>query len=271
MKGLDVPLARDLASFDVLFWVGCAGATDPGAIKTTRAVATLLKKAGVRFACLGNEENCTGDPPRRVGDEFTFQAMTEINVEAFRKYNVRRVVTACPHCLNTLKNEYHQFGMTLDVMHHTQLLNELIDQGRLTAANPEPGSVTYHDPCYLARVNGESDAPRRLLGEVSAMNMDQPLLMHELTKDAESKVLAEPRDRGVKTLCCGAGGGRMWMDEEPGHRPSERRVAQLLETGAKQVAVSCPFCRIMLEPSLTAADESIKLLDLAEMLQDANA
>lgn len=270
MKGLDVPLARDLVQFDVLFWVGCAGATDPGAIKTTRAVASLLKKAGIRFACLGNEENCTGDPPRRVGDEFTFQAMTEVNVGAFRKYNVQRVVTACPHCLNTLKNEYHQFGMTLDVMHHTQLLDELIKDGKLNAATPEPGSVTYHDPCYLARVNGESDAPRRLLGEVSAMNLDEPLLLHELRKDMESKVLAEPRDRGVKTLCCGAGGGRMWMDEEPGHRPSERRVAQLLGTGAKQVAVSCPFCRIMLEPSLTAADETVKLLDLAEMLQDAN-
>ena len=270
MKGLEIPLARDGEQFEYLFWVGCAGATDPGAIKTTKAVAALLKKAGVKFACLGSEETCTGDPPRRVGDEFTFQAMSEVNAEAFKRYRVKKVVTACPHCLNTLKNEYHQFGATLDVYHHTQLLDELIQQGKLEPANPRPGSVTYHDPCYLARVNGESDAPRRLVGEVSHMNTDEPLLVHELTKEAESKVFAEPIHRGAKTLCCGAGGGRMWMDEEPGKRPSERRVQQLLDTGAKQVAVACPFCRIMLEPSLTQADESVKLVDLAEMLQDAN-
>lgn len=272
MKGLDVPLARDKGQFDVLFWVGCAGATDPGAIKTTKAVAKLLAKAGVDFACLGQEEACTGDPPRRVGDEFTFQAMAESNVAMFRKYGVQRVVTACPHCLNTLKNEYHQFGGSLEVYHHTQFLAKLVDEGQLKPAELDPGSTVYHDPCYLARVNGESDAPRRLVGESTSLNTDGPALFHALTREHDqNKVLAEPVQFANKTLCCGAGGGRMWMEEEPGHRPSERRVQQLLETGATQVAVSCPFCRIMLDAGLKQADETIRLIDMAELLQDANS
>lgn len=271
MKGLDIPLARNGQPFEFLFWVGCAGATDPGAIKTTKAVAELLKKAGVSFACLGQEEACTGDPPRRVGDEFTFQTMAEANAETFKRYGVTKVVTPCPHCLNTLKNEYHQFGAELEVFHHTQLLSQLVSQGHLRAASPDPGSVTYHDPCYLARVNGESDAPRSLVGESTHRNTDDPALVHELTKEPdEAGVLAEPAHSGVKTLCCGAGGGRMWMDEEPGKRPSERRVKELLATGAKDIAVACPFCRIMLDASVNQFDENVRLIDLAEMLQEAN-
>lgn len=271
MKGLDIPLARNTNSFEYLLWVGCAGATDPGAVKTTKAVAWLLQKAGVSFACLGQEETCTGDSARRVGDEFTFQAVAEMNVEAFKKYGVRKVITPCPHCFNTLKNEYQQFGASLEVFHHTQILEKLISEGKLLSASPKPGELTYHDPCYLARVNGESDAPRALVGQSSSINTDQPALIHELTKDmAVDNVLAEPEHFGQKTLCCGAGGGRMWMDEEPGKRPSERRVQQLLDTGAKQVAVACPFCRIMLDTSLKQVSDDINLVDLAELLQEAN-
>jgi Fe-S oxidoreductase len=266
MKGLDVPLCRDGAPFDVLFWVGCAGATDPGAVKTTKAVAHLLRQAGVRFACLGQEEACTGDPARRIGDEFTFQAQAEVNRDVFARYGVKRIVTACPHCLNTFRNEYPDFGARgIEVLHHTQLLSQLVGDGLLKPAAPKPGEVTYHDPCYLARVNGESDAPRSLVGDETHFNTDKSAIVHALSREPDGpRRLAEPEQHAHKTLCCGAGGGRMWMDEEPGKRPSERRVRQLLDTGAKQVAVACPFCRIMLDASLKqAAGDDVSLIDLA--------
>jgi Fe-S oxidoreductase len=273
MKDLDVPLVRNGQPFEYLFWVGCAGATDPLGIRTSKAVVNLLKKAGVSFACLGQEEACTGDPARRIGDEFLFQSQAEVNVEILRKYGVKKVVTACPHCLNTLKNEYGDFGATLEVFHHTELLNLLVRDGKLRAASPESGSVTYHDPCYLARVNGISDAPRALVGDHSDLDGESPTLAERARKDPYPlKVLAEPSQHGTKTLCCGAGGGRMWMDEEPNQRPSTRRLDQLVETGAKTIAVACPFCRIMLDAGMKQRDDAvdIKLVDLAEMLQDAN-
>jgi Fe-S oxidoreductase len=251
MKGLGIPLCRDEVPFEYLFWVGCAGATDPGAIKTTKAVAGLLAKAGVKFACLGREEVCTGDPARRIGEEFLFQEKAQLNVSAFEKYGVKKVVTTCPHCMNTLKNEYGDFGADLEVFHHTQLLQKLVSKGELLAVKPVKGEVTLHDPCYLGRVNDESDAPRDLL----------------------SNLVAEPEHRRQKTLCCGAGGGRMWMEEVPSQRPSNRRVEELVSTGATTIAVGCPFCRIMLGDSLkqTRPNDEIRLLDLAEMLQEANS
>ena len=249
MKGLDIPLCRDGVEFDYLFWVGCAGATDPGAIKTTKAVAELLKKAGVKFACLGNEEACTGDPARRVGEEFLFQEKAMGNAAVFEAYGVKRVVTACPHCLNTFKNEYGEFGAKLEVFHHSQLLQQLVRKGDLVAATPPRGEVAYHDPCYLSRVNGEAEAPREIVAG-----------------------MANPEFHSAKTRCCGAGGGRMWMEESPDQRPANARADQVLATGAKTVAVGCPFCRIMLGDSLKQArpDEEIRLVDLAEMLQEAN-
>ncbi len=268
MKGLDIPLCRDGVSFDYLFWVGCAGATDPGAVKTTKAVAELLKKAGVSFACLGQEEACTGDPARRVGDEFLFQEKAVQNVSVFERYNVRKVLTACPHCFNTLKNEYGQFEARLEVYHHSQVLAELIDQGKLTAAKSPNGEVTYHDPCYLGRVNNEADAPRRVLGERTTLNEHNPDGLELGTSPLGA--LTEPTHYGRKTLCCGAGGGRMWMEEPPSHRPANRRVNELLATGAKTVAVSCPFCRIMLDAGLKQeAGDNVRLVDIAEMLQEA--
>ncbi|HEY0867461.1 MAG TPA: (Fe-S)-binding protein [Fimbriimonas sp.] len=247
MEGLEIPLCRDGVEFEYLFWVGCAGATDPGAVKTTKAVAALLKKAGVRFACLGREEACTGDPARRVGEEFLFQEKAMGNAAVFEQYGVKKVVTACPHCFNTFKNEYGDFGAKLEVYHHTQLLDNLVRKGELLAA--KRSDVVYHDPCYLARVNDESEAPR---GIVHGME--------------------EPEHRRHKTLCCGAGGGRMWMEEPADQRPSDRRARELLETGAKTVAVACPFCRIMLDAGLrqVSPQDEIRLVDLAEMLAEAN-
>jgi len=248
MEGLDIPLCRDGVEFEFLFWVGCAGATDAGAIKTTKAVAELLRKAGVTFACLGKEEACTGDPARRTGDEFLFQEKAMQNASVFEKYDVKKVVTACPHCFNSLKHEYGEFGAKMKVYHHSQLLNTLVSKGSLKAATPARGEVTYHDPCYLGRVNDETSAPRSVLGEI-----------------------VEPASFGRKTLCCGAGGGRMWMDEPTNQRPATKRAEELVATGAKTVALACPFCRIMLDASIKeATTDEIRLVDLAEMLQEAN-
>jgi Fe-S oxidoreductase len=208
----------------------------------------LLTKAGVKFACLGNEEACTGDPARRVGEEFLFQEQASQNVSVFQRYGVRKIVTACPHCFNSLKNEYGDFGAeSIEVFHHTQLLQTLVTKGALLAATPERGSVVMHDPCYLGRVNDESDAPRALV-----------------------EGMVNPEFHSQKTRCCGAGGGRMWMEEPPHERPSNARVDQLLATGAKTIALGCPFCKIMLDASVKQVDESINLVDLAELLQDAN-
>ncbi|MEI7575962.1 MAG: (Fe-S)-binding protein [Armatimonadota bacterium] len=249
MQGFDIPLARTTSEFEYLFWVGCAGATDAGAIKTTKAVADLLKKAGVSFACLGNEEACTGDPARRLGEEFLFQEKAMENVSAFERYGVKKIVTACPHCFNSLKNEYGDFDAKIEVFHHTQLLQSLVSKGKLLAAKPEKGSVVMHDPCYLGRVNDESEAPRALV-----------------------EGMVNPEFHSQKTRCCGAGGGRMWMEEPLTERPSNARVEQLLATGAKTVALGCPFCKIMLDASVKqVTDEEINLVDLAEMLQAANS
>jgi len=245
MEGRDIPLCRDGKSFEFLFWVGCAGATDPAAMKTTQAVADLLKKAGISFACLGQEEACTGDPARRVGEEFLFQDRATENQSVFERYGVKKIVTACPHCFNSLKNEYGEFGAQLEVYHHTQLLQTLVSKGQLLAAKPNRRTV-LHDPCYLTRVNGEVAAPRALV-----------------------QGMLEPEFAGVKTRCCGAGGGRMWMDEPPEHRPATARMEQLMATGATQVAVACPFCRIMLDTG--TSDDSIRLVDLAQLMQEANS
>lgn len=249
MKDLDVPLAREKKKFEVLFWVGCAGSTDPGAVKTTKAVAKLLASAGVDFACLGEEEKCTGDPARRVGDEFLFQEKAMENVSVFSKYEFSRVITACPHCFNTLKNEYPQFEGKYEVLHHSQLLEELVAAGRLKSADTTMSNVVFHDPCYLGRVNMESEAPRSVV-----------------------KGMINPERHGSKTLCCGAGGGRMWMEEPADKRPGNERAKELVATGATTVALGCPFCRIMLDASIKqVTEEEIRLVDLAELLQEANS
>ncbi len=273
MVGLDIPVFRDGGKYEYVFWVGCAGSTDPAAVKTTKAFAKLLKKAGVSFACLGQEENCTGDPARRLGDEATYLDQAGKNKSVFERYEIKKLVTACPHCLNTLRNEYPEIGTEIEVVHHTELLAQLVSEGRLQSALPRPGEVTYHDPCYLARVNNISDAPRALVGVKSDLDSDVPFMVTESLKSSEDiTVFAEPEHKGKKTLCCGAGGGRMWMDEEPDQRPGNKRAQELLDTGAKTVAVSCPFCRIMLDASIKQiSNDDIKIIDLAELMQDANS
>ena len=256
---------EDLTGVDYLFWVGCAGAFEDRAKKTTRAVAELLHTAGVSFAVLGPGEACTGDPARRAGNEFLFQVLAAQNVETFAGIGTTsgggrtRVVVTCPHCFNTLGNEYPQLGADLDVVHHTQLLNRLVRDGRLTpvsAPEAERREVTYHDPCYLGRHNGVYAPPRELI-------------------EASGTTLTEMPRTGETSFCCGAGGARMWMEEKLGSRINMNRTAEAVATGAGAIAVGCPFCRVMLSDGLSSmqadatAPAAVEVLDVAQLLLEA--
>ncbi len=256
----DVPVlgedAENMDDYEWLFWVGCAGAYEDRAKKTTRAVAELLDMAEVKFAVLGNGETCTGDPARRAGNEFVFQGLATQNVETFKEMKVKKVVSTCAHCFNTLKNEYKEFGIELEVVHHTQLLNRLVREKRLTpvAGQGANRSITYHDPCFLGRHNKVYSPPRELL---------------QVIPNAEVKEM--PRN-SEKSFCCGAGGARMWMEEKIGERINVNRTKEAVATGADQIAVGCPFCRVMLSDGLTAqqskgeAREEVEVLDVAQLL-----
>ena len=263
-KGLefDVPVVGEdlesLESVDWLFWVGCAGAYEDRAKKTTRAVAELLNMAGISFGVLGNGETCTGDAARRAGNEFVYQGLAQQNVATLTEAKVKQVVTTCAHCFNTLKNEYRDFGLELEVVHHTQLLNRLVRDGKLTPVADGVGaakrSITYHDPCFLGRHNQVYSPPRELLQVLPGAEYV------EMERSAE------------RSFCCGAGGARMWMEERIGERINENRTREAVATGADQIAVGCPFCRVMLDDGLTAAQsrgeagEAVEVLDVAQML-----
>lgn len=249
-EGLDVPTAETNPEFEYLLWVGCAASFDPRAQKVARATVQLLQKAQVNFAVLGKEETCTGDPARRIGDEFLFQERATTNVETLNRHKVRKVITPCPHCHNTLQNEYPQFGGTYEVQHHSSLLAELIGDGRLTSGTGNGEPITLHDPCYLARVNGVIDAPREVIVAPNDHNYREM-----------------PRC-GKKTFCCGAGGGRMWFEEPPEQRVSKLRAEEAVATGAKTLATGCPFCLNMMTDGManTAGGEQVKVLDIAEVL-----
>ncbi len=231
----------DLSEVEYLFWVGCAGAFEDRARRTTQAVAELLHTAGVGFAVLGKGETCTGDPARRAGNEFVFQQLAAENAETLNAAGATKVVTTCAHCLNTLKNEYPQVGVELEVVHHTQLLNRLVRDGRLTPVAAPAGSVgnrsiTYHDPCFIGRHNDIYDPPRELLAGTGA------------------EVSEMPRNRQT-SFCCGAGGARMWMEERIGTRINVDRAQEAVATGATTIATGCPFCRVMLSDGVTALEQ----------------
>lgn len=254
---MKIPTVAELAQEgrvpEILFWVGCAGSFDARAQKVTIAFCEILTEVGLDFAILGNEETCTGDPARRAGNEFLFQMAALQNIQTLNGYGIRKIVTTCPHCFNTLKNEYPELGGHYEVIHHTQLLQGLIDNGRIKMQ--EGGSfkgqkITYHDSCYLGRANGVYVAPRAVLE-----NLDVELV--------------EMKRCRTKGLCCGAGGAQMWKEDEPGDkRINIERTEEALATGARVVAVNCPYCLTMLSDGVKAFDkqEEIMVLDLAELI-----
>ena len=246
-------LANEGRQPEILFWVGCAGSFDARAQKVTRAFVKIMNAVEIDYAILGNEESCTGDPARRAGNEFVFQMQALQNIETLNMYEVKKIVTACPHCFNTLKNEYPALGGHYEVIHHTQFLQQLIDEGRIKMK--EGGAfkgkrITYHDSCYLGRANGIYEAPRKVLEEL----------------DAELVEMKRCKSNG---LCCGAGGAQMFKEDEPGDkRINVERIEEALDTGAGIIAANCPFCLTMMQDGVTAKDkeEDVMVYDLAELI-----
>jgi len=236
---------------EYLFWVGCAGAYEERAKKTTKAVAELLYMSGVKFGVLGKRETCSGDPARRSGNEFLYQILARENIETlqetFGTRGVKKVVVTCPHCFTTIGRDYKQQGFELQMVHHTQLLNQLVKEGKLKPVSKSEKKLTYHDPCYLGRHNQIYQPPRELL------------------ESAGIEVTEMPRNQ-ERSFCCGAGGGRMWMEEKIGTRINLNRVDEAIATGAQEVAVGCPFCRVMVSDGMVARESSVEVLDVAQAL-----
>ena len=258
---MDVPTLDDKPDAEYLLWVGCAGAFDDRIKKQTRALVEVMREGGVDFAVLGLEEGCSGDPARRAGNEMLYQMQAQQNVETMNAKKVKKVVTACPHCLHTIKNEYPQLGGNFEVRHHTQLIRELVAQRqdrdrrrrhRPRAATAAEASVTFHDPCYLGRWNGEYDAPRAVLDALPS----GPAAGVELPRNSEHG------------FCCGAGGGRMWMEEKIGTRVNHNRTDEILASGAETVATACPFCTIMLRDGVQDrnAGDRVQVLNVSELV-----
>ncbi|MCZ6645551.1 MAG: (Fe-S)-binding protein [SAR324 cluster bacterium] len=252
VEGMDIPILTEppAEDVDVVMWVGCMGSFDGRNQRIARATATLLQKAGVRFAMLGTTEKCTGDLARRSGNELLYQTLAKENVENLNRLQVKTVITQCPHCVNSLKNEYPQLDGHYEVFHHSQYIAKLVDEGRLKLAPSQEGTVTFHDPCYLGRYNNEYDAPRMLVERSS----------HE--------GLTEMKRSRNESFCCGAGGGRMWMEETIGTRVNEERVRQAYEVGATTIATACPFCMTMIDDGIKASgkEDEVQVLDVAELV-----
>ncbi|MEJ5224435.1 MAG: (Fe-S)-binding protein, partial [Anaerolineales bacterium] len=250
-QGLNVPTIEQNPEPDVLWWVGCAPATDARAQKTAQAFAKILNAAGVNFAVLGRNEQCTGDSARRAGREDIFFGLASANVEMLNEVAPKRIVTTCPHCLHTLKNEYPAFGGNYQVIHHTQLINELVGAGKIELTESgEHMLVTFHDPCYLGRHNGEFEAPRRDLQAASVTTVEMPR-------------------NSAKSFCCGAGGAQFWKEEEPGDaKVNQTRYAEAKATGANTLAVGCPFCLTMMTDASKTDDAPLTVKDVAEIVAE---
>jgi Fe-S oxidoreductase/nitrate reductase gamma subunit len=254
LEGVDIVEAGGAFDHEYLSFVGCAGSFDDRNKKTSRALAKLLQRAGVDFAIIGPSELCNGDQARRAGNEYLFQMLAMQNVETFNSMGVRKIITQCPHCFNVIKNEYPQLGGNYEVIHHSQLLEQLVADGRLSLAGATLDErVTYHDSCYLGRHNDIYLAPRKVIGALGGI-----------------EVVEMPRN-GTNSMCCGAGGARMWMEERIGKRVNVERAEEALATGADRIAVACPFCYVMLDDGVKAKgrDETVKVQDIAEMLVEA--
>ena len=255
-----VPTLKELSQNgldpEILFWVGCAGSFDERAKKITKSFVKLLNKANISFGVLGIEESCTGDPAKRAGNEFLYQMQAVSNIETLNSYNFKKIVTTCPHCFNTIKNEYPSLGGNYDVIHHTQLLDDLIKNGKIKVQNEsfKGKKITFHDPCYLGRANKEFKAPRNLIDSVKA----------------DLKEMKSCKEKG---LCCGAGGAQMFKDAEKGNEEINiKRTKEAIDTNAKIIAAGCPFCNTMLSDGLKnqKAEQKVKVLDIAEIVEQAS-
>ena len=253
-EGLDVPTLAKKPDAEVLFWVGCTGALEQRSQSVARSMVKVLKSAGVDFAILGDEESCTGDPARRMGNEYLYQILAQQNIEVLNGYGVKKIVTICPHCFNTMRNEYPQFGGEYEVLHYSQFVDELVSQGRVKPVKMMDVSVAYHDSCFLGRHNGIYDQPRNIAKAVPGLTL----------------VEMEPRCR-ERGFCCGAGGGHMWVEESQGTRVNHARTGHFLETGAETVGVSCPFCLQMMTEGIQAGGKEgeKQARDLLEILADS--
>ncbi len=252
-EDLALPSMADSPEVDVLLWVGCAGSFDDRNKKVLRSFVSILKKAGVRFAILGNEEQCTGDPARRIGNEYLYQTLAKANIETLNRYKVQKIVTACPHCFNTIKNEYKDFGGDYEVFHHSQFIASLIREGRLKPSKSVDETITFHDSCYLGRWNNIYEQPRAVLEAIPSAR------------------LVEMRQNHDQALCCGAGGGRMFMEETIGKRINITRTEQALETRAGIIAASCPFCMTMMTDGVKSKEmlDKVKVMDIAELVDQS--
>ena len=238
---------------EIIFWVGCAGSYDERAKKITKAFVEILDKANVSFAVLGNEEGCSGDPAKRAGNEFLFQMQAMSNIQVLNSYIIKQIVTSCPHCFNTIKNEYPQLGGNYEVIHHSQLLTELVQSGRIeVGTSDKPYKITYHDSCYLGRHNDIYTAPREIVGSIGGIE------------------IREMKRQGTQSFCCGAGGGRMWMEESVGKKVNIERSQEAIETGADEVAVACPFCYIMMDDGVKELGygDNVRVRDVSLILLD---
>jgi Fe-S oxidoreductase len=253
-SGLELKILAEGDNANTLFWVGCTGALVERNVKATLSITRVLKAAGVDFGVLGDAETCCGDPARRTGYEFQFQIMAEQNIEIFKSHNIKEIITTCPHCYNTIKNEYPQYGGNFKVVHYTQLIADLIRQGRLKLTNELNSTVTYHDPCYLGRYNSVYLEPRRILQAIPKAKLEE---------------MERSRDTG---FCCGGGGGLMWIEEQPGTtKINQMRLEDVLKTGAETVVTACPYCLQMFEDSIEHKDmkDSLKARDLVELVEAA--
>ncbi|HRP02711.1 MAG TPA: heterodisulfide reductase-related iron-sulfur binding cluster [Candidatus Kapabacteria bacterium] len=254
-EGHNIQIAADVQEFDILFWVGCAGSFDDRAKKVSVAFSSLMQKAGVNFAILGTEEQCNGDVARRAGNEYLADTMIRANVETIGQYKFNKIVATCPHCFNILKNEYSEFGGNYEVVHHTQFIMDLIKEGKLAFKDNKDylDGLTYHDSCYTGRYNGIYDAPREDLMSVPGLE------------------IKETRRNKDKALCCGAGGAQMFLEENKGKRINIERTEELLETGAKTIALNCPFCMTMISDGVKAKEADVQVKDISEILFESLA
>jgi Fe-S oxidoreductase len=250
--GLDIKIIGEDSQVDVLYWVGCTEALEDRCLKVAQAVAGLMKRAGVNFGILGEEEMCCGDPARRLGAEHIFQMLAAHNIQLFASYNIRKIVTACPHCFNTLKNEYPQFGGRFEVVHHSQLIADLFRENRLKTDRAREAAIAYQDPCYLGRYNGIYRPPRQVLKNVPGVTLVE---------------MAKKRRDG---FCCGGGGGRVWLEENTGQRINEMRFEQAMGTRAQTLATACPFCLQMFEDAARVKGDSMQIRDIAEIVAEAS-